>query len=337
MNISKKALMSFLMALTSLTAMAQPYYHVMKRDGINLTEEAAYNAKKYKIKVDMIKPAPDGAIPGKVDLTDYSCNGITRSFYFTKFGNLYIDTNETETVDGQVMGKFKQEEKQYTCAQTGAKAQEEWNAGHKAYFAWAKSYDLCCLAYFTIEGYVHDAKANDQEGDFWISQKDTQKKLKRDLGNQEWAVLSKCEMGYIMSKLGDKRGSYKIYTDNTYTTLVSDNCFMIDLQTTFDESGAPITHPLLDQIKDYKLSVEEFEKLEAQGLVCLPAAGYRSLWDSFEDMGADGIYWTCSPFKMMECYSFSFYWSWNNLYQVYVSAHTPRTYGLPVRLVILAD
>ena len=31
MNISKKAIMSFLMALTSLVAMAQPYYHVMKQ------------------------------------------------------------------------------------------------------------------------------------------------------------------------------------------------------------------------------------------------------------------------------------------------------------------
>ena len=32
MNISKKALMSFLMALTSLIAMAQPYYHIMKEE-----------------------------------------------------------------------------------------------------------------------------------------------------------------------------------------------------------------------------------------------------------------------------------------------------------------
>jgi hypothetical protein len=45
MNISKKALMSVLMALTSLVSMAQPYYHVMKRDGINQTEEAVYDAK----------------------------------------------------------------------------------------------------------------------------------------------------------------------------------------------------------------------------------------------------------------------------------------------------
>ena len=42
MNISKKALMSFLMALTSLISMAQPYYHVMKRDGSNLIEDTVY-------------------------------------------------------------------------------------------------------------------------------------------------------------------------------------------------------------------------------------------------------------------------------------------------------
>ena len=331
MNSSKKTLMSFLMALTSLTAMAQPYYHVMKRDGINQTEEAAYNAKKYKIKVDMIKPAPEGAIPGKVNLTDYSCDGLTRSFYFTKFGNLYIDTNETETVDGQVMGKFKQEEKQYTCAQTRAKAYEEWNAGHKAYFAWARSY-YWCLGTFTCVTTM-DATGDEQEGDFWISQKDTQKKLKRDLGNQEWAVLSKCEMSYIMHKLGNKRERYKIYTDNTYSTLVSDNCFMIDLQTTFDESGNPTTHPLLDQIKDYKLSVEEFEKLEAQGLVCLPATGCRLVEGWYEAVGSRGEYWTCTPYEIWHSSALIFRLDVN----AYITDLCYRHVGRAVRLVILAD
>lgn len=42
MNISKKVIMSFIMALTSLISMAQPYYHVMKRDGSNLIEDTVY-------------------------------------------------------------------------------------------------------------------------------------------------------------------------------------------------------------------------------------------------------------------------------------------------------
>ena len=75
MNISKKAFMSVLMALTSLISMAQPYYHVMKRDGINQTEEAINNAKTYKIRVDMNEPRPKDAIGGKITIeSDYGCN-----------------------------------------------------------------------------------------------------------------------------------------------------------------------------------------------------------------------------------------------------------------------
>ena len=96
MNISKKALMSFLMALTSLIAMAQPYYHVMKQDGSNLTEEARYNSNKYKIRVDMDKPRPKDAIGGKIILESYDCDKspLQRSFYFTKHGNVYYNNSE---------------------------------------------------------------------------------------------------------------------------------------------------------------------------------------------------------------------------------------------------
>ena len=93
MNISKKALMSVIMALTSLVSMAQPYYHVMKRDGINQTEEAVYDAKTYKIKVDMNKPRPKDAIGGEITIEGYNCDysPLKRSFYFTKHGNVYYN------------------------------------------------------------------------------------------------------------------------------------------------------------------------------------------------------------------------------------------------------
>ena len=95
MDISNKAIMSVLMALTSLVAMAQPYYHVMKREGIILTEEAAYNAKNYKIRVDMEKPRPKDAIGGRITIENYDCHiSPKRSFYFTKNGNGYYNESE---------------------------------------------------------------------------------------------------------------------------------------------------------------------------------------------------------------------------------------------------
>ena len=55
MNISKKAIMSFIVALTSVISMAQPYYHIMKEENGKLTEETGYNGKDYNIKIDMMK------------------------------------------------------------------------------------------------------------------------------------------------------------------------------------------------------------------------------------------------------------------------------------------
>ena len=50
MNFSKKAILSFIVALTSVVSMAQPYYHIMKEVNGKLIEETAYNGKKYNIK-----------------------------------------------------------------------------------------------------------------------------------------------------------------------------------------------------------------------------------------------------------------------------------------------
>ena len=55
MNISKKAILSFIMALTSVVSMAQPYYHIMKDVNGKLTEDTVYNGKDYNIKIDMIE------------------------------------------------------------------------------------------------------------------------------------------------------------------------------------------------------------------------------------------------------------------------------------------
>ena len=67
MNISKKAIMSFIVALTSLVSMAQPYYHIMKEENGKLIEDTVYNGKDYNIKIDMVnEDKPDDAIGNKI-------------------------------------------------------------------------------------------------------------------------------------------------------------------------------------------------------------------------------------------------------------------------------
>ena len=70
MNISKKTILSFIVALTSVVSMAQPYYHIMKEENGKLTEETAYNGKDYNIKIDMVEAEkkPVGAIGGKITI-----------------------------------------------------------------------------------------------------------------------------------------------------------------------------------------------------------------------------------------------------------------------------
>ena len=129
MNISKKAIMSVLVASTSLVAMAQPYYHVMKREGIILTEEAAYNAKNYKIRVDMEKPRPKDAIGGRITLEHYDCDksSLKRSFYFTKHGNVYYNNSE---------GKFYFENSQLDYPR-------RYSKDHCGHFCWDSNLEGC--------------------------------------------------------------------------------------------------------------------------------------------------------------------------------------------------
>ena len=239
MNISKKAIMSVLMALTSLVAMAQPYYHVMKREGIILTEEAAYNAKNYKIRVDMEKPRPKDAIGGRITLEHYDCDksSLKRSFYFTKHGNVYYNNSE---------GKFYFENSQLDYPR-------RYSKDHCGHFCWDSNLEGC----IDVKSYVLNTNAT--ETYFYFADPANLPKLKEDLGNEEWAVLAACEWSYVCENLGE----YGWKVDGK-------TCFLID---------ATPGKSLLTELRRKNngntsdLSIEEFKALEPQGLVCLPASG----------------------------------------------------------------
>ena len=252
MNISKKALMSFLMALTSLISMAQPYYHVMKRDGSNLIEDTVYNAKTYKIKVDMDKPRPKDAIGDKITVP---CSG--RSFYFTNKGNVYYNDLE---------GKFYFEKSQLDYP-TG-----KYSKDHCGHFYWGKTIEGC------IDFYYKELNPNDTETDFYFANPANLPKLKEDLGNEEWAVLSYCEWEYVCKYLGE----YGWEVDGK-------PCFLIDTT-----QGKSLLRAIESKNGGKTMSKEDFEYYETQGLVCLPASGYRDV-TSFPGRGYSGYYTSCTP------------------------------------------
>ena len=324
MNISKKTLMSFLMALTSLIAMAQPYYHVMKQDGNNLTEETMYNAKNYKIRVDMVEPKkkiegepesepesepekPKDAIGGKITIESYDCNKskLKRSFYFTNKGNVYYDSST---------GKFGFEENQFDYP-VYSEYYSEKKYNHCGLFNWCGNLSTSIGTLFI--GYVSNAT----ETTFYFANPDNLGRLQEDLGNERWAVLSYCEWDYVLYTLGERGW-----------TVDDKMCYLID--TTPNKS-------LLSELRrknsgnPRNLSIEEFKSYEARGLVCLPACGCR-LRSSVYSQGSYGYYWSCTPDMYKETgelLCFGTYASGGPYWANYGGHYTSAA----VRLVILAD
>ena len=306
MNISKKALMSFLMALTSLVAMAQPYYHVMKRDGNKLIEEVAmYDAKNYKIKVDMNKPRPKDAIGGEITIEGYNCDysPLKRSFYFTKHGNVYYNNSE---------GKFYFEKSQLDYP-TG-----KYSKDHCGHFYWGKTIEGC------IDLYYKELNTNATETDFYFANPANLPKLKEDLGNEEWAVLSACEWRYINNKFGE----YGWEVDG-------EPCLLIDTT-----PGKSLLRAIESINGGKTMSKEEFDYYETQGLVCLPASGYRDV-TGFPGRGYSGYYTSCTPsdiFRLNNGDPVGLHFMWftpKHADGTAVGAY--RDTGMAVRLVVLAD
>ena len=303
MNISKKALMSFLMALTSLTAMAQPYYHVMKREGIILTEEAAYNAKKYKIRVDMVKPRPKDAIGGRITLEDYDCSKsrLKRSFWFTNKGNVYYNDSE---------GKFYFEKSQLDYPKGS------YSKNHCGHFCWDDDINGC------IDVSSLELDENATETTFYFADPKNLPKLKEDLGNEDWAVLSACEWDYVCANLGE----YGWEVDEK-------KCFLID--TTPDKS---LLRAIESKNNGKTMTKEDFTLYEAQGLVCLPATGLIRN-SNFYGQNTTGNYWSCTPSNdklsngVVAGVRFMTFDSSES--RVWHGAN--RRFGYAVRLVILAD
>ena len=307
MNISKKALMSFHMVLTSLVAMAQPYYHIMKEENGKLIEETGYDSKDYKLKIDMDKPKPKDAVGGMITIESYDCDmsPLKRSFYFTKNGNVYYN-------------------KVYDALFFDDNCEYEIRAYYSDYHR-----EICGHFYFCknlkecVDRRTWAGRSYCQtETDFYFANPENLPKLQKDLGNERWGVLSACEWDYVCKALGESGW-----------TVDGKTVFLID--TTPNKS-------LLTELRNKNrgrtsnLTVGEFRSLAARGLVCLPACGY---FDGYkvEKMGSYGYYWSCTPStksRMHEVWAMKF--GSKNAGMTYDDLYY-SLHGAAVRLVILAD
>ncbi len=302
MNISKKALMSVLMALTSLAAMAQPYYHVMKQDGSKLTEKATYDGQTYKVKIDMVEPEvktearPECAIGNKITVTSGKYPYKTRSFYFTNKGNVYYNGSEN---------KYYFENSQLDYPNT-------YSLDHQGHLGWG-------------------SEGNGKE--FFLTGSGNLKRLQEDLGNERWTVLNAWEWEYVCKNLGESGWTVDgkryflidttpgksllraIETKNGGKTMSKEDFEYYEAQ------GLVCLPPT--GYRHYYESLRGYPRPYTVGT-------YYSFWQ-LELQGTCGFYWSCTPESTDLSYYVLFYLGHFAINTYY------RKQGFAVRLVVLAD
>ena len=254
MNISKKMIMSFIMALTSVVSMAQPYYHIMKEVDGKLIEDTVYNGMDYNVKIDMVKPKPKDAVGDKITVP---CTG--RSFYFTNKGNVYYDESKDRFF-------FEESPLDYPSG--------TYDRNHCGHFRWGRTIEECIDTETTS---VLKFKATNTS--FYFANPQNLPKLKEDLGNEEWAVLSYCEWEYVLKNFG-----------STGWLVDGKPCLLIDTT-----SGWSLLKAIRKKYGRSSMSWDDFKKYEPQGLVCLPYSGVRKGTSITNLIQAPGQYWSCTP------------------------------------------
>jgi len=301
MNISKKALMSFIVALTSVVAMAQPYYHIMKEVNGRLIEEKGYDGMDYKIKIDMSETKPKDAIGNKITVTSCSDPTKIRSFWFTNKGNVYYKYST---------GKFYFENSQLEYALFPGVAQD-----HKGHFYFGNTIESC-----TDPNASWEIKNGEE---FYFANPENLPKLQEDLGNERWGVLTNCEWEYVINNLGEY--GWKVN---------GKNCYLIDTT-----PGKSLLTELRNNNNGNTsdLSIDKFKSLEAQGLVCLPTSGFEEKNDNnhlfIYEMDRYACYWSSTQDSNTRAWYLFFYPTGSGVGK---QVRTTRS-GMAVRLVILAD
>ena len=298
MNISKKAIMSFIVALTSVVSMAQPYYHMMKEENGILTEETGYDSKDYKIKIDMDKPKPKDAIGGMITIESYDCDmsPLKRSFYFTNKGNVYYNYvyDQFNFVNNQLA---------YTLG--------TYSMNHCEHFYFGATIERCI---FPGPTNIYD---DHKETFFYFANPENLGRLQENLGYEKWGVLSACEWDYVIRNLGE----YGWQIGNEY------NFFLIDTT-----PGKSLLKAIKSKNRGKKyMSRKDFFEYEPQGLVALPNAGYRED-RNIKKINGESRYWSCTPsYRSGSPYCMKFAGSSAGM------AADHSGHGCCVRLVILVD
>ena len=144
-------------------------------------------------------------------------------------------------------------------------------------------------------------------------------------GNQAglWRTLTKDEWSYLIDTRTDASSKKGVATVNSVTGLVllpDDWNLPADVTFTSGANG---------DFAQNTYSVEDWAKMEANGAVFLPAAGYRSVTDMV-NIGSQGKYWSSSSYDNTESYSGALFF---RSYEVNASAFGYRRDGESVRLV----
>ena len=187
-----------------------------------------------------------------------------------------------------------------------------WNSGANAYQPYSTSTDY-------EDYYLGGSYSNNLTGSYANADWGVYNAISNG-GNQagQWRTLTQSEWNYVISNRTDARylrGTANVNGVNGLVLLPDNWTFPSDVEFTYGEDGWQNTY-----------SASEWSKMEANGAVFLPAAGYRYGTD-VDYVGSGGYYWSSSANDGGNA-------SYLNFYGYYVSTGSSgRSNGQSVRLV----
>lgn len=260
--------------------------------------------------------APKGAINGIFSVS------ATQQVYFSQ-GNLQYRASD---------GQWRFAEHQYDCigesnSSTSFSYSEYidlfgwgtsgWNSGAVCYQPWSTSTS-------NFDYYPGDSYTNNLTGNYAYADWGVYNKIYNG-GNTagQWRTLTKDEWEYVFQKRSNASSKYG-------HGKVNGVCGMILLPDSWTlPSGLSFTAGNSSWSNSY--TKEQWAKMEANGAVFLPAAGYR-YGTSVDDVGSYGYYWSASYDDSYGAYSVYFLSG-----SLYPSYNLDRILGLSVRLVAPAE
>jgi len=282
----------YILSLMALVATMSINAQVVKVYKNGTLQETYTNTATDKYKV-VFEEATAPADPNLLS-GKFTVNADGKTVQFTK-GNLYCNTTTSPVTYGF--------EANQTDGMNTTSAGATWDANHVGHFFWSKDAAVAYAQSYSDSGSTSDKFFCGEDNKITVE------------GTEGLYALSKEEWKYLIQTRADASNLYK----KGVTVAGKSNCLII----------AP--DGFKGTIAD-SYTADTWATAEADGLVCLPAAGYNDNEKGFKFGGSNCYYWSSSPATSGSNNAYCLKYT-SSEKKVYSAESFYRKYGMSVRLV----